>query len=183
MSREGPTLVQAETTGSYELTVAELPIGFRIVVHSWSNSMCYKLRALLLLAVVATSASSADGQIYGPADTAPKVVGKPHGCNDWWPIGPSRPSAQGDTILSFKITAEGRVRDVSVLRSSHDRFLDDAAQACVLTWQYTPATHRDGTPYEVPWIVRVSWQIDSRMSPLLTIRNVGPSDMTMGMKR
>lgn len=126
--------------------------------------MCCQTRALLLLSLLAIPASAAGGQIYGPGDTLPSAA-IPHNCNNWWPIGPSRPSTHGDTILGFKITAEGNVRDVSLLHSSRDAFLDDAAKACVMTWQYKPAMHRNGNPYEVPWIARVSWQLGRGTRP------------------
>ncbi len=141
--------------------------------------MCNKIRAVQLMLLLVASTPAAGEQNYGPGDATPKPAEKPHECNNWWPIGPSRPSARGDTILSFKITAEGKVRDVAILHTSRDQFLDEAAKACVLTWQYKPAMHRDGTPYEVPWIARISWQLDARTRPLLTTRNI-TSNMRMG---
>ena len=150
--------------------------------------MRYEFRAaqlLFLLAVSAPDVGAATGQDYGPGDTIPSTAGKPHQCNNWWPIGPSSPSATGDTILSFRITKEGNVRDISVLHTSRDQFLDDAAKACVLTWQYKPATHKDGTPYEAPWIVRVAWRHSAQTPPVLETRSVTNSmgEMGMGMPR
>ena len=146
--------------------------------------MCSKIRAVQLLLCLAAATPAVAEQNYGPGDTLPSAAEKPHQCNNWWPIGPSSPSTRGNTILSFKISPGGTVHDVSLLHSSGDQFLDDAAKACVLTWQYKPAMHKDGTPYEVPWIARISWQHDAQMLPLLATRNVTNNiGMTTGMPR
>jgi len=60
------------------------------------------------------------------------------------------------TTLSFTIATDGNVKDVTVVDSSGDADLDDAAAKCASTWHYKPAV-QDGKAVEVPWKAKVLW--------------------------
>jgi|SRR5579872_3335225 len=53
----------------------------------------------------------------------------------------------GYVVVSFIVTTEGKVRDVTVTRSL-DKDLDKQALAAVSKWRFEPAM-KDGTPVEV----------------------------------
>jgi TonB family protein len=63
---------------------------------------------------------------------------------------------QGETLVGFKITTDGGVTGVTVLRSSGYDTLDQAALQCAATWQYKPAK-QDGVPIEISWRAVVRW--------------------------
>ncbi len=65
---------------------------------------------------------------------------------------------EGTTTLSFKITAQGAVTQVTVAKSSGNEELDAASVACASTWTYKPAT-KDGVPFETPWQATVAWKL------------------------
>jgi protein TonB len=52
---------------------------------------------------------------------------------------------EGDVVLQAEIGADGRVGDVTVLRSSVYPLLDAAARTAVLRYEYTPG-ERNGVP-------------------------------------
>lgn len=90
------------------------------------------------------------------ATTRPQPTGAPHICSQMYPDAARKVNAQGTTQLSFKIEADGSVKDPAVVDSSGNADLDWAAVSCVGGWRYKPAMV-DGTPTEVPWQAKVQW--------------------------
>jgi TonB family protein len=104
------------------------------------------------------------------AITAPASIGKPHSCDEnLYPVAALQVGAQGTSDLTFKITPQGSVTDVSVLISSGNVDLDNAAVVCARDWQYRPAV-QNGVPVEVPWRARVVWRFEGA-GPLMAIAN------------
>jgi TonB family protein len=85
-------------------------------------------------------------------------VGRPHVCSQAYPAAAIEAHAEGTTLLAFKVTAEGSVKDPTIARSSGNEDLDDAALQCVTRWRYKPAT-QDGKPVEVKWQANVVWKM------------------------
>src|ERR1700723_1607066 len=82
------------------------------------------------------------------AITAPASIGKPHSCDEnLYPISALQTGAEGMTYLTFRITPVGSVTGISVLSSSGNADLDNAAVVCARDWQYRPAM-RNGAPFE-----------------------------------
>ncbi|HWA88997.1 MAG TPA: TonB family protein [Rhizomicrobium sp.] len=92
------------------------------------------------------------------AVSTPVSVGRAHTCLQNYPEVSVRLNEEGTTTLSFKVTTEGTVTDVSVAKSSGSDRLDNAAVACAAKWHYKPATN-DGTPVETPWQANVQWKL------------------------
>jgi TonB family protein len=63
---------------------------------------------------------------------------------------------EGTVALQATITADGRVENVSVLRSIPE--LDDAAIAAVKQWKYKPAT-KDGRPIQVFLTLTIDFEL------------------------
>lgn len=90
---------------------------------------------------------------------APASIGSPHQCDEnQYPVSALQSAQEGATVLSFKITPQGSVRDAGVFESSGNSDLDSAAIACANQWQYRPAL-QNGAAVEVPWRARVVWRI------------------------
>ncbi|HWA30918.1 MAG TPA: energy transducer TonB [Rhizomicrobium sp.] len=95
-----------------------------------------------------------------PAVTSPASIGRPHTCGQrYYPALATRLGHEGTTTLSFKIGADGSVKDVKVVGSSGYQELDDAAIPCAQNWQYKPAL-QNGQPVEVPWEAKVTWRLN-----------------------
>ena len=76
--------------------------------------------------------------------TAPKPVYHP---NPEYTDRARRKKINGNVVVSFIVTNEGKVRDAIVTRRL-DKDLDQQALAAVRTWRFEPAL-KDGTPVEV----------------------------------
>jgi TonB family protein len=85
----------------------------------------------------------------------PVAIGKPHACFNY-PAVSLRLGEQGTTALSFIITREGTVRNISVSESSGYEGLDLAAVTCASSWTYLPAM-AGGRKAETPWKAQVVW--------------------------
>jgi TonB family protein len=80
-----------------------------------------------------------------------------HRCGvGWYPEQALRNGVGGKTSLSFTITRDGTVENISVKDSSGNADLDNAAIQCASTWRYKPAVH-NGQPVDVPWNADVEW--------------------------
>ncbi len=93
-----------------------------------------------------------------PAITAPASIGRPHSCQQKYPPLAVRLGHEGTTGLSFRIGADGSVKDVRVSSSSGHDELDQAAVNCASSWQYKPAI-QNNQPVEVPWQTNVKWKL------------------------
>jgi periplasmic protein TonB len=92
------------------------------------------------------------------AVTTPVSIGRAHSCLDKYPEVSVRLNEEGTTTLSFHVTTDGGVSDVSVAKSSGSERLDTAAVACAGRWHYKPQTV-DGNPVETPWQAAVQWKL------------------------
>ena len=106
---------------------------------------------LAVLAALALTQALAD-----TPDTTPVSVGPPHVCADHYPARAIAQHAQGRTVLAFRVTIDGTVKDLTVSESSGNDDLDAASAACAQRWQYKPATH-DGASVEAQWQAAVDW--------------------------
>jgi TonB family protein len=79
-------------------------------------------------------------------------------CSRFYPTSAIRLAAEGDTLLSFVIAADGRVKDVSVIEPSGHTDLDAAAIQCVSLFRYHPATTQ-GKPIEIDGNIAVPWRL------------------------
>jgi TonB family protein len=68
-----------------------------------------------------------------------------------------REKINGVVVLAMTVTAEGRVRDVKVIKSL-DTGLDKQAIAAVRTWRFEPAT-KDGKPVAVHLKTEVDFRL------------------------
>lgn len=95
----------------------------------------------------------------------PRAIGKPHTCNayrsDDLPEG-----FRGATTLRFHITPKGTVTDITIEKSSGYEALDNAAIACVSTWQYEPIV-QNGEPVEVSWVAETEWHRGQGPAPIV----------------
>src|ERR1700749_4436707 len=64
------------------------------------------------------------------AVTTPVSIGRPHQCIEQYPPIALRLSQEGTTTLSFKVTTDGGVSNVTVAKSSGFDSLDNAAVSC-----------------------------------------------------
>jgi len=92
------------------------------------------------------------------ADGGPQPVGTPHVCTSNYPEVAVRAGAEGTTLLSFGIDAEGNVKNPTVAKTSGNKDLDDAAIQCAGAWKYKAAT-RKGKAATVPWQANVQWRL------------------------
>jgi protein TonB len=90
----------------------------------------------------------------GNGVTAPKPVYAPV---PEYADGARRKKINGTVTLAMIVTAEGRVRDVKVIKSL-DPDLDKQALAAVSTWKFEPAT-KDGKPVPVHLSTDVTFRL------------------------
>jgi TonB family protein len=91
-----------------------------------------------------------------------KRVGRPHNCEAFYPSVAAQQGLTGTTALRFTITAEGRVRDTQIAKSSGSDILDDAGKTCAGHWRYQPAS--DGKKHiESRWYVEIPWTPDDAL--------------------
>jgi TonB family protein len=82
----------------------------------------------------------------------------------------------GPTIVTFTVTAQGRVTNTSIAQSSGSGVVDEGVRNCVSSFIYAPAI-RDGQPVDVTWAYEYNLTITrSRVPPAL------PPDAPQGTK-
>jgi len=86
-----------------------------------------------------------------------------HVCRNY-PHGALWDEAQGSARVSFRIAADGTVKDAAITKSTGNNDLDQAALACVAAWKYKPAT-RDGVAVDWSWEANVNWSLGSASAP------------------
>jgi len=96
--------------------------------------------------------------VQARADEGPQPVGTPHVCTSNYPEAAVRAGAEGTTLLSFDIDAEGNVKNPTVAKTSGNKDLDDAAIQCAGNWKYKAATQK-GKAATVPWQASVQWRL------------------------
>lgn len=88
--------------------------------------------------------------------TPPRSSGPPHICMPPGDVYYIVHKLVGPTIISFKITMEGTVRDPLLRQSSGDSSVDLASVTCVVSWLYSPAM-ANGRPLEVSLTQSIDW--------------------------
>lgn len=96
--------------------------------------------------------------VQARADEGPQPVGTPHVCTSNYPEAAVRAGAEGTTLLSFDIDAEGNVKKVSVAKTSGNTDLDEAAVQCAGNWKYKAPTLK-GKATTIPWQASVQWRL------------------------
>jgi len=91
--------------------------------------------------------------------TQAPALSKPEDCRDDYPFIARVLGQEGTTELGYTVTADGRVRDVKVTKSSDSDRLDDAAVDCVKHWHYRPGI-KDGKLVDTPMKVSVAWNLE-----------------------
>lgn len=107
----------------------------------------------LIAAVLILSPAAAWGQ--GPSATDERTI--PHDCLAYYPEKEAKAGVEGTTSLRFVITAEGKVADAEIVKSSGNGNLDEAALKCTRKWRYSPATS-NGKPVRVSWNADIVWK-------------------------
>jgi periplasmic protein TonB len=99
---------------------------------------------------------SDSGVVYeiGNGVTAPKPVSTP---NPEYSDRARKKKINGTVIVAMIVTPEGKVRDVTVIKSL-ERSLDQQAITAVRTWKFEPAM-KDGTPVAVHLKAEVSFRL------------------------
>ena len=97
-----------------------------------------------------TAAPPAAGPTEAGDLSAKMVSAKPPS----YPLESRRQHEQGTVVLAVLLSAEGRVAEVAVSRSSGFRRLDDAALNAVRRWRWSPMV-RDGFPVLVRGLVTI----------------------------
>lgn len=80
-------------------------------------------------------------------------------CEAFYPYDEIVAGIEGRTKLEFTVTAFGRVEDVTVVDSSGNAHLDDAAKRCVKPWHYQPAKNEQGEAVAVKETFTVVWAL------------------------
>ncbi|MBI3678052.1 MAG: TonB family protein [Proteobacteria bacterium] len=116
---------------------------------------------LAALLVLLMGVADVPPPVTAPPPEASTTIGTSHNCE--YPAAAVRAGIEGTTFLQFTITVQGRVKDVSVVGSSGNQELDDAAVECAYTWKYR-STVENGAPVEVSWQTNVRWTLSSSPS-------------------
>lgn len=136
--------------------------------HRWRTAVTIlgtvALVGLVVFAVWSIDAAGRSTMFARPqasttARTAPVAIGAPHTCNQSYPEQSQRLGEQGRTVVVFRVTSQGTVRDVVVARSSGSPRLDLAAVLCVTHWTYRPAMV-NGQRVEVSNAAVVIWKLE-----------------------
>lgn len=95
-----------------------------------------------------------------PVRVAPRALGGTVGLStDDYPDASRRAGEEGQTMLSFTVGTDGRVKDCTIARTSGFERLD--ARACQVAerrWRFAPATV-DGRAVETEMSRKVTWQL------------------------
>jgi len=88
--------------------------------------------------------------------SSPVSYGRPHSCQQEYPSVSQRLGEEGVTTLSFTVSTDGHVSNVTVAKSSGSERLDSAAVSCASNWTYHPAI-MNGEPVSVTYGAKVQW--------------------------
>jgi TonB family protein len=119
-------------------------------------------QAVCAQTTVQTQAPHPAQRSFGQSMTAPASIGVVHNCpaSQYYPDYERHAHIEGTTTLGFQIATDGSPKDFTIVKSSGDDGLDQAAIQCAANWRYRPA-QQDGTPVEVPWRTMVMWSLSA----------------------
>jgi TonB family protein len=118
------------------------------------SAMTLMLVGSALLAQDAAEKSPDTVYEVGNGVTAPKAIYQP---DPQYNERARKKKINGTVIVAMIVTAEGKVRDLKVIKSL-DKGLDKQAIAAVSTWKFEPAT-KDGKPVAVHLPVEVDFRL------------------------
>jgi TonB family protein len=103
--------------------------------------------AALLLYLLPGAASGQDISSTSLHNTMPsRAVAGTHNCAQYFPAEARRNNEAGDVMVRYDVRADGTIVNVTLLKTSGFKVLDDAALACVAqAWRNAPAL-RNGRP-------------------------------------
>lgn len=89
----------------------------------------------------------------------PNPSDEPNICNYRnWPVQAIRRRIQGDAMVSYVITTDGGVKNITIAQSTGDDSLDKASMDCVSAFRFFPITH-NGTPIEIDRESQIRWRL------------------------
>lgn len=80
---------------------------------------------------------------------------------------------KGPAVVTFTVTAQGRVTNASIAQSSGSDVVDEAVRDCVSGFIYAPAV-RDGAPIDVSWAYEYNLTISRSPAPPTLPPNAPP---------
>ena len=129
--------------------------GLRVIqAVALAGAVAFLLGGGALLAQDATDKSPDTVYAVGNGVTAPKAVYIP---DPQYTESARKKKIKGTVIIAMIVTAEGKVRELKVIKSL-DPGLDEQAVAAVSTWRFEPAT-KDGKPVAVHLPVQVTFRL------------------------
>lgn len=119
----------------------------------------------LLLSQPASALQSGNSSATVPTQLAPVSTPAaasaslylPRNCDTYPPKGKASPDTDSATLFSFRLTADGTIRGVGLVKSSGDDNRDKAVLACAADKQIEPLKV-DGKPAEVRWEMGYFWR-------------------------
>jgi TonB family protein len=88
----------------------------------------------------------------------PGPSGERHSCAGYYPPLSLRLGEEGTTVLSYRVSTTGSVKDVAIVHSSGSDRLDLASALCVTHWTYKPVS-QGGQNVEFPWKAAINWRL------------------------
>jgi protein TonB len=116
-------------------------------MNAWARLI---VAALIFRCLLAAQPSMAEDLVDSPAV-------RPPNCAKYLPPGMAPPNSASATLFSFRLTAQGDMRDVALFGSSGNASLDKAALACAGDYHMPPITVA-GTAVEITWIMGYFWR-------------------------
>lgn len=110
------------------------------------------------------------------AAVTPPAYYYPSSCDQFLPPGTTHPQTNRVTILSYRLPLTGELEDVSVLRSSGDSNLDQAAVQCAKTIREPPLKVA-GVSTEVSWVTGFFWNVPPRQSGFYSVSPAGTANI------
>jgi TonB family protein len=104
------------------------------------------------------------GSAFPGVYSRPVPLGAAHECESYYPPDAEDAQRGGVTLVAFKITGQGSVTGVKVVKTSGYADLDQAALACVKPWQYSPVVV-DGKAVAAQWLAKMTWRADIGGTP------------------
>lgn len=83
--------------------------------------------------------------------------GVAHQCFEYYPATERRNGQGGIAHVGFRINTSGKTDHLTIIRSSGNKVLDDAATTCVSRWRYKPALDDEKKAISVQWQSNIVW--------------------------
>jgi protein TonB len=116
--------------------------------------MYTRTTSVLILAAALSATAFAS---LSATDQLPQPLARP---SPAYPFDLRKSQKEGEVLLNFIITSEGRVADLAVVKSSNWVFRD-LALAAVKNWRYTPAL-KDGHPVSVKVSQHIVFEVPAK---------------------